>query len=61
LFEDDLQKRRRVDCLFLIGLALLGLEHHEGAASTFREVLALDINHLWAQQELEWIRTTLLA
>jgi tetratricopeptide (TPR) repeat protein len=61
LFEDDLQKRRRVDCLFLIGLALLGLEHHEGAASTFREVLALDINHLWAQQELAWIRTTQLA
>jgi tetratricopeptide (TPR) repeat protein len=57
LFEDDLQKRRRVDCLYLIGLAQFGLDRCEEAASRFRDVLALDINHLWAQQELQRMRT----
>jgi tetratricopeptide (TPR) repeat protein len=58
LFEDDLQKRTRVECLFLMGLAQLGLENREEAAAAFREALSLDINHLRAQQELEWMRTS---
>lgn len=61
LFVDDLGKRQRTSCLFLIGLAQLGLDRPEEAAAAFREVLGLDINHLGAQQELEWIRTSSLA
>jgi tetratricopeptide (TPR) repeat protein len=52
LFEDDLERRNRVDCLFLIGLAQQGLGQPLGARQAFREALALDSNHLAAQQEL---------
>jgi tetratricopeptide (TPR) repeat protein len=53
IFEDDLQRRNRVDCTFLMGLAYLGLGRTSGAEKAFREVLALDANHLWAQKELD--------
>lgn len=52
IFEDDLQKRNRVQCLFLIALARLGLGETALARKTFSDVLALDINHLETQQEL---------
>jgi len=52
LFEDDLQKRNQIDCLFLAGLAQSGLNQTEQAEAKFRQVLELDINHLWAQLEL---------
>jgi tetratricopeptide (TPR) repeat protein len=55
LFDDDLQKRNRTECLFLRGLAKLGLRRIEESAADFREVLTLDANHLWAQAELERI------
>jgi tetratricopeptide (TPR) repeat protein len=55
LFDDDLRKRNRTECLFLRGLAKLGLRRIEESAADFREVLALDANHLWAQAELERI------
>lgn len=55
LFEDDLQKRNRIDCLFLTGLAWLGLEQADEAKTAFRRVLSLDINHLGAQEELRRI------
>jgi tetratricopeptide (TPR) repeat protein len=58
LFEDDLQKRTRVECLFLMGLAQLGLENREDASAALREALSLDMNHLRAQQELEWLRAS---
>ena len=51
LFEDDLQKRNRIDCLFLAGLAQSGLGQGKQAEEKFRQVLALDINHLWARLE----------
>ncbi len=53
LFEDDLEKRNRIDCLFLIGLAQQGLGQQGEAEQAFREALALDANHLGAQQELQ--------
>jgi tetratricopeptide (TPR) repeat protein len=55
LFDDDLQRRNRIHCLFLAGLAKLGLGRKEEAAADFREVLDLDINHMLAQTELESI------
>src|SRR5467141_271426 len=55
LFEDDLQKRNRTECLFLRGLAKLGLRRIEESAADFREALTLDANHMWAQAELERI------
>jgi tetratricopeptide (TPR) repeat protein len=52
IFEDDLQKRIQVDCTFLEGLAYLGLRQTSEAKQAFRDVLALDASHLWAQEEL---------
>jgi len=56
LFDDDLQKRNRIECLYLRGLAKLGLRQVEESAEDLREVVALDVNHLWAQAELERIK-----
>jgi hypothetical protein len=55
LFDDDMQKRNRTECLYLSGLAKLGLRRIEESAAELREALALDVNHLWAQVELERI------
>jgi tetratricopeptide (TPR) repeat protein len=53
LFEDDLQKRNQVDCLFLLALSELGLRKPEGAKELLNQVLSLDCNHIAAQQEIE--------
>lgn len=53
IFEDDLQKLNQVDCTFLMGMAYLGLGQTSEAKKAFRDTLDLDINHLWAQQELK--------
>src|SRR5215213_790446 len=53
IFEDDLRRRNRVDCTFLKGLAYLGLGQTFEAEKAFRDVLAVDGNHLWAQEELD--------
>jgi tetratricopeptide (TPR) repeat protein len=52
LFEDDLQKRNRVECLFVRGLANLGLHRIAEATADLNEVIRLDRNHLWAKTEL---------
>ncbi len=53
LFEDDLERRHRIECLFLEGLARLGLSEPGRAREAFAEVLALDVNHLAAAEELK--------
>jgi len=53
LFEDDLQKRNRVDCLFLLALGELGLRNLERAIQLLNQVLSLDCNHIAAQLEIE--------
>ena len=58
LFDDDLQKRNQVDCLFLRGLARLGLGMLTEGAADLRQVLALDRNHIWAQLELSRAEVT---
>jgi tetratricopeptide (TPR) repeat protein len=57
LFEDDLQKRNRIECLFMRGLARLGLHRTAEAATDLSEALRLDRNHLWARTELGRIET----
>jgi tetratricopeptide (TPR) repeat protein len=52
LFEDDLDKRNRVDCQFLIALSELGQGNRDAATTLLNEVLILDPNHLAAQAEL---------
>lgn len=53
LFEDDLQKRNRLDHLFVLALAELGLKHTEQAKELLSQVLSLDCNHIGAQLELQ--------
>jgi tetratricopeptide (TPR) repeat protein len=57
LFEDDLQKRNRVDSFYLIGLAHAGFGETIDAENRFREVLSLDVNHLGVQMEIRWLRS----
>ena len=51
-FEEDPLKPRRIGLHYLIGLAYLGLNQAAEAKKVFHEVLALDSNHLDAQEEL---------
>jgi tetratricopeptide (TPR) repeat protein len=53
LFEDDLQKRNKLECLFLLALAELGMRNTDRAVDLLNEVLSLDCNHIAALQELE--------
>ena len=52
LFEDDLDKRNRIDCLFIVALAELGEGKTDRALDLLKEVLTMDPNHLAAQAEL---------
>jgi hypothetical protein len=53
LFEDDLQKRNEVDCVFVLALSELGLRKPERGIELLNQVLSLDCNHIAALQELE--------
>jgi tetratricopeptide (TPR) repeat protein len=50
LFEDDLEKRNRIECLFLRGLANQGLGRIAEACEDYRHALRLDLNHIWAHE-----------
>lgn len=49
LFIDDLDRRNRIDSLYLCGLALAGLRGLHAARSHFAKVLAMDPGHLGAR------------
>ncbi len=53
LFDDDLQQRNRIECLFLRGVARLGLGRQMDGEADLRHVLALDQNHMLARLELD--------
>jgi len=53
LFEDDLRKLNRIHYTYMAGLAYLGLEQVSQAREAFEQVLALDVNHVGAQEELK--------
>jgi tetratricopeptide (TPR) repeat protein len=53
LFEDDLEKRNRIEALYLRGQAFFGLGKTAEAVRCFNEVLELDRNHAGAADLLE--------
>lgn len=53
LFEDDLQKRNRVEHFFVMALAELGFRNTTRAMELLQEVLSLDCNHMGARLELD--------
>ncbi len=53
LFDDDLEKRIRIEALYLRGQAFFGLGKTPEAVRSFHEVLELDHNHAGAADVLE--------
>ncbi len=49
IWEDDLNKRNRIHCNYVMGLGSLGLGEKEKAKDFLDAVLSLDINHQGAQ------------
>ncbi|WP_078544601.1 DUF5107 domain-containing protein [Litchfieldia alkalitelluris] len=49
VFEEDLNKRNRIHCLFMKGLGLLGLDRANNALEHFQQVLQLDPHHQGAK------------
>ena len=45
VFEEDLNKRNKIHCHYMIGLGNLGFQEMEKAITQFTEVLQLDPNH----------------
>jgi len=45
IWDDDLQKRNTLHCMYLIGLGYLGLGHTVKARELFSNILEQDINH----------------
>ena len=45
IFEDDLNKKNKAHCYYLMGLARLGLGDKAEAAHWFKEALKYDYNH----------------
>lgn len=57
IWEDDLDKRNKIHCLYLIGLGYIGLGCFEGAEQAFNNVLDMDNSHLGVQVHLEMLRS----
>jgi hypothetical protein len=55
LFDDDLLKRNTIDSLLLSALASHGLGDPHGAIRQLEQVAALDPNHQFAAETLEWL------
>jgi len=53
LFDDDPGKRNRIECLFLRGLARVGLDRPAKGAADLEQVLTMDRNHFFARMELD--------
>ena len=49
IWEDDLDKRNRIHCEYVMGRGYLGLHDNENATECLDEVRRLDINHQGAQ------------
>ena len=53
VFEDDLNRRNKVHCFYMMGLGHLGLQEFKKARTLFSNLLELDINHQGARIHLE--------
>jgi len=53
VFEDDLNKRNKVHCLYMMGLGHLGLQQFEKAGIYFSRALELDVDHQGVRVHLE--------
>ena len=53
IFDDDLDKRNKTHCYYLMGLGYLGLGDKEKAAEAFRNAMQLDPTHLNAGRYLK--------
>ena len=56
LFEDDLEKRNRVEAMLLSALASDGLGDREKAVQLLRRVTQEDPSHLFASEMLAWLQ-----
>jgi tetratricopeptide (TPR) repeat protein len=56
LFNDDLDKRNRIEALVLSALASHGFGDEDKAVRLLQEVVAEDPNHLFALETLCWLR-----
>ncbi|MGL5619193.1 MAG: DUF5107 domain-containing protein [Tannerellaceae bacterium] len=57
IWDDDMDKRNRVNCLFLIGLFHLGMRNSRLAEEAFKEASTLDPNHqgiIFQRSKLKW-------
>ena len=57
LWEDDMDRRNRVHCLYLSGLGYWGLGRTDEARSCLSEAAALDLNHQGVQMHLRMLET----
>ncbi len=55
VFDEDLDTKNKVNCLYLMGLGYLGLGETEKAKEKFLKVLELDVNHIQSKIFLSWI------
>lgn len=55
IFEDDLNLRNRIHCLYILGLGQMGLNQINNAVRTLEEVLRLDAQHYGAKSHLQLI------
>ncbi|MBA7692194.1 hypothetical protein ES703_100756 [subsurface metagenome] len=49
--------RRKANAHYLIGLGYLGKENKSEARVQFQKAMELNINHLWAKQQLSWLQS----
>ncbi len=55
IFDDDLDRRNVIHCLYLVGLGLLGMNRFEEARREFVKALELDENHLGLRTHIKLI------
>ena len=60
IFDDDLNKRNKIQCHYLIGLGKMGMGHLEKANEHFDLALKMDISHQGASVHLKMLQQKLL-
>ncbi|HEU5167417.1 MAG TPA: DUF5107 domain-containing protein [Chitinophagaceae bacterium] len=61
IFDDDLNKRNKIHCLYMEGLGYLGLQQWQEAKNCFKMVLDLDLSHQGALIHLQLSENKMLA